>query len=350
MACRGASKRQFSTDLCVFCTSSRRDAVTPAIMRRKIPSTAALTAFEAAARHQSFTKAGAELALTQSAVCRQVGALESFLGVKLFRRGRRGVSLTEAGERYSRSVANRLDEVERDTLDLMAQAGKAAAGAPGGTLELAVVPTFATQWLLPRLAHFAAGHPGITVHFTPRTRPFLFAGSALDAAIHAGDAAWPGTESRFLMRENLIAVASPALLRERPVGHAAELAQRHTLLQSSTRPYAWRQWFESLGVQAEQAMAGPRMELFSMLSQAAAHGLGVALVPQLLVETELASGRLVPVLSHAFFSDRAYSLIYPEHTAEAPVLRAFADWLEAEAARYRAAATLDLGPGSSSAP
>ncbi|MBN8487423.1 MAG: LysR family transcriptional regulator, partial [Burkholderiales bacterium] len=111
-------------------------------MRRKIPSTAALAAFEAAARHQSFTRAAEELSVTQSAVCRQIASLEDFVGVPLFRRGQRGVLLTEAGRRYARSVAARLDAVERDTLDLMAQAGQAA----GGALELAVVPTFATQW------------------------------------------------------------------------------------------------------------------------------------------------------------------------------------------------------------
>lgn len=318
-------------------------------MRRKIPSTAALAAFEAAARHQSFTKAAGELAVTQSAVCRQVGALETFLGVKLFRRSRRGVSLTEAGERYSRSVAARLDEVERDTLDLMSQAGQGGAGAPGGTLELGVVPTFATQWLLPRFAGFVALHPGITVHFTPRTRPFLFADTPQDATLYAGEAVWPGTEARFLMRENLIAVASPRLIAQQPVHSAADLV-RHRLLQSSTRPYAWRHWFESLGVQADNAMAGPRMELFSMLAEAAAQGLGVALVPQVLVETELATGRLQPVLPHAHFSGRSYYLIYPEHKADSPVLSAFAGWLEAQAGAYRRTASLDLGPPAATPP
>ncbi len=301
-------------------------------MRRKLPSTAALAAFEAAARHQSFTKAAVELSVTQSAVCRQIASLEAFLGVALFRRSQRGVGLTEAGQRYSRSVAARLDEVERDTLDLMAQAGQ---GGQGGSLELAVVPTFATQWLLPRLARFQALHPGITVHFTPRTRPFLFAETALDAALHAGDGLWPGTEGRLLMPEPMIPVASPALLKGR-VDWTPEALAALPLLQASTRPYAWRHWFESLGVQVEQDMAGARMELFSMLSEAAVQGLGVALVPRMLVDNELASGRLVQVLQHAFLSDRRYYLLYPEHKAAAPALAAFADWLGAEAARYRA--------------
>jgi len=289
-------------------------------MRRKIPSTAALAAFEAAARHQSFTKAAHELAVTQSAVCRQIATLEDFLGLPLFRRGQRGVLLTDAGHRY--------------TLDLMAQAGL---GDAVGSLELAVVPTFATQWLLPRLAGFQALHPGITVHFTPRTRPFLFEETTLDAAIHPGEALWPGTTGALLMHEQLIAVASPALVAAHPTASAEDVAAL-PLLQASTRPYAWRQWFESLGLKVEHDMAGARMELFSMLSEAAAQGLGAALVPRVLVERELASGRLLQLLAHEHDSGRAYRLIHPPHKGEQPALQAFAAWLRAEAAAYVAGA------------
>jgi DNA-binding transcriptional LysR family regulator len=296
-------------------------------MRRKIPSTAALAAFEAAARHQSYTKAAHELAVTQSAVCRQIASLEEFLGVALFRRGQRGVLLTEAGQRYARSVAARLDEVERDTLDLMSQAGL---GEAVGALELAVVPTFATQWLIPRLAQFQSLHPGITVHLTPRTRPFLFEDTPLDAAIHPGESFWPGTIGQVLMPEHLIAVAAPSLVTRHLAGqlcqNAADVA-RLPLLQASTRPYAWRQWFESQGLKVEHDMAGARMELFSMLTEAAAQGLGAALVPSLLVERELASGRLVQLLPHVQDSGRAYRLIYPAHKAEMPGLMKFQAWL-----------------------
>ena len=296
-------------------------------MRRKIPSTAALAAFEAAARHQSYTKAAHELAVTQSAVCRQIASLEEFLGVALFRRGQRGVLLTEAGQRYARSVATRLDEVERDTLDLMSQAGL---GEALGALELAVVPTFATQWLIPRLAQFQSLHPGITVHLTPRTRPFLFEDTPLDAAIHPGESFWPGTTGQVLMPEHLIAVAAPDLIKRCLAGQACQSAEdvaRLPLMQASTRPYAWRQWFESQGLKVDHDMAGARMELFSMLTEAAAQGLGAALVPSLLIERELANGRLVQLLPHAQDSGRAYRLIYPAHKAEMPGLMTFQGWL-----------------------
>ena len=297
-------------------------------MRRKLPSTGALEAFEAAARHQSFTKAAEELSVTQSAVCRQIAALEGFLDVRLFRRTRRGVTLTDAGLDYSRSVAARLDEVERDTLELMARGGR------GSSIELAVVPTFATRWLLPRLPSFRHAHPDVLVHLSSRTRPFLFADTPFDAAIHAGEtgsAAWPGTERRVLLDEELIAVASPALVAGGPPRTAAAWAAL-PLLQQSTRPYAWRQFFERLGLAVPQAMAGPRMELFSMLAEAAVQGMGATLTPPWFVREEIAQGRLVDIAPRRVHSGRAYELIYPEHKAELPALRAFAHWLGEECA------------------
>ena len=299
-------------------------------MRRKIPSTAALVAFESAARHQSFTRAADELALTQSAVCRQIAGLEEFLGIELFRRSRRGVKLTEAGLAYSRKVAAQLDAVERDTLAAMGQQG-----AQG--LELAVVPTFATQWLVPRLKEFQRLHPEVTVHLTNRTRPFLFADTSFDAAIYFGDGDWSGTEAHYLMPEEPLPVCSPELLGERTQFAAAELASL-PLLQQSTRPYAWRQWFAAQGLNVPRDMSGPRYELFSMLAQAAMHGMGVALIPPFLIQRELDAGLLVPAHPAALLSsDRAYRLMIPERKVESAALRAFRDWLLQAAREYRGA-------------
>ncbi|MCX9154950.1 LysR family transcriptional regulator [Niveibacterium sp. 24ML] len=294
-------------------------------MRRRIPSTAALLAFEAAARHLSFTKAGEELALTQSAICRQIASLEAFLGVALFRRARRGVLLTEAGERYGRQISGRLDAVERDTLELMAGRGL------GGTLELGVVPSFATRWLVPRLVRFHAAHPDITVNLSVRTRPFLFEDSGLDAAITAALAPWPGTEADRLMAETSIAVASPALLGGAAPCSPAAIAAL-PLLQQSTRPYAWRHWFAACGVSVAGDLAGPRYELFSMLAEAAICGGGVALIPPLLIEDELTSGRLVRAAEPQLDDGRAYWLVWPEGSGEGAVMRVFRNWLAGELA------------------
>lgn len=292
-------------------------------MRRKIPSTGALSAFEAAARHSSFTEAARELALSQSAVCRQIAGLEGFLGVKLFRRSRRGVVLSEAGAGYHRLVAKRLDEVERDTLDLMARQGR------GGTLELAVVPTFGTRWLLPRLPDFAGQHPDVTLNLSSRTRPFLFEDTELDAAIYTGDGNWPGAVVTHLMPESMVPVCSPALIAPRKKLTPQQLAQL-PLLQQSTRPYAWRQWFESTGYVPGNELVGPRYELFFMSLQAATVGLGVALVPEYDLGDDLRTGRLVIPVKHTCPSDRAYYLVTPEHKSENPVLGLFRSWLLAQ--------------------
>lgn len=296
-------------------------------MRRKLPSTAALAMFEAAARHQSFTKAAEEMSVTQSAVCRQIGALEAFLGVKLFRRGTRGVTPTEAGAAYGRQIAARLDEVERDTLNLMSSGGQ------GGALELGVVPTFATRWLLPRLTDFNARHPGVTVHLNARTRPFMFDESPMDAAIAAGDGPWPGTRGLFLMREQVVPVASPGYLQGRRRASGEPDWPQCTLLQQSTRPYAWRQWFDSGELRLDGDMSGPRFELFSMLIEAAQLGMGVALVPRILVERELARQTLVLASAHAAPGERGYYLIWPDRNNGNAALSVFSQWLRAEADR-----------------
>ncbi|MFI8482327.1 LysR substrate-binding domain-containing protein [Pseudomonas sp. NPDC078700] len=295
-------------------------------MRRKIPSTTALIAFESAARHQSFTKAAQELALTQSAICRQIAGLEAFLNVELFRRSRRGVVLTEAGASYSRRVASQLDAVERDTLAVIGQQGAI-------TIELAVVPTFGTQWLLPRLKEFQHLHPQVTVNLTNRTRPFLFADTDFDAAIYFGDGDWSGTASYRLMRENSMPVCSPALLDGRKQLSADELATL-PLLQQTTRPYGWRQWFNAQGMAVARDMSGPRYELFSMLAQAAIHEMGIALIPPFLIERELSEDRLIIASPYSYPSEKAYFLIIPERKAESAALQALRDWLIEQTKAY----------------
>lgn len=288
-------------------------------MRRKIPSTTALVSFEAAARHESFTKAAQELSLTQGAICRQIASLEEFLGIELFRRSRRGVRLTEAGLSYSRRVATQLDAVERDTLSVMGQQGT-------NVIELAVVPTFGTQWLIPRLKDFQQQHPEVTVNLTNRTRPFLFADTEFDAAIYFGDADWSGTQSHPLMGENPMPVCSPALLGARSEFSPQEIAEL-PLLQQTTRPYAWRQWFNAQQLNIPRDMTGPRYELFSMLAQAAMHDMGIALIPPFLIQRELDERRLIIASPKALTSTKAYYLMIPERKVESASLQAFRDWL-----------------------
>lgn len=292
-------------------------------MRRRLPSTQALACFEAAARHQSFTRAAQELSLTQGAVSRQVALLQAQLGVALFRRTRHGMALTPAGHDYARRVAQRLTALERDTLDLIGRRGE------GEAVTLACVPTLATRWLIPRLPLLAQDHPHLLLHLEARSRPFLFGDDPIDAAVFAGTpeqaAQWAGTRATLLFAEESLPVCSPALLKGgRSLTPRAIAAL--PLLQPSTRPQAWRQWFDRQGVQAEGAMAGPRYELFSMQAAAAECGLGVALVPRLLVEQELARGSLVVACDRPVQGERSYWFVQPDLPERAPVADLLA-WL-----------------------
>ena len=298
-------------------------------MRRKLPSTQTLACFEAAARHRSLTRAAQELALTQGAVSRQLGQLEEFLGVKLFRRAQHGIALTPAGEDYARNVSLRLDALERDALDLMGRQGQ------GESVTLAAVPTFATRWLIPRLARLAREQPDLNVHIAARTRPFLFADNEFDGALYAGTPQqleqWAGTHATLLLQEEVGPVCSPALLKGRHAVTPRALANL-PLLQQSTRPDAWRDWFTAQRVEAPKAMAGPRYELFSMQVAAASCGMGVALLPTLLIQAELAAKTLVPACEGGAITRRAYYLVQPEQ-AERAAVTALRQWLLKEAGR-----------------
>lgn len=294
------------------------------IMRRKIPSLQALACFEAAARHQSYTRAAQELALTQGAVSRQLTALEDFVGVALFKRTRHGVTLTQRGRDYAAQVALRLQALEQDTLDVMSTQGR------GSVLHLAAVPTFATRWLIPRLPELKRLHPDLTVHIETRTRPFMFADTPFDCALFAGTPEqvdqWAGTLATRLLEEVVLPVCHPSLLPGQDGGTPEALAEL-PLLQQSTRPDAWRQWLEAQGVAAPHALSGARFELFSMTVAAAVHGMGLALVPRLLITQELARGDLVVACDRPLANQRAYYLVRPDGPDTTPATQIFLDWL-----------------------
>lgn len=301
-------------------------------MRRKIPSTASLIAFESASRHQSFTLAGDELALTQSAVGRQIASLEDLIGVKLFRRTRRGVALTTAGLEYSKIVRHRLREVENDAIEI------ASRNEGGGSVELGVVPTFATHWLIPRLSSFYASHPDVKVNLHVKTRPFLFSESGLDATIYAGQGGWPGTNADILLNEPMAVVCAPQLIGRRKKLTHTEISTL-PLIQMTTRPDAWRKWFLAHGVIADNDHAGLQVELFSMAVQAAVNGLGVALIPDYVVQNEINAGTLCAPVQNSFASGRAYYLISPEDSDRSAPLILFRDWLIQEAVKSQSSLT-----------
>ena len=288
----------------------------------------ALIAFESAARHQSFTRSADELALTPSAIGRQIAALEEYVGLPLFNRVKRRVSLTEVGEAYAKQVRENLDRIERDTLAVATRRGA------DGTLELAVIPTFATRWLIPRLPQFYAQHRHITLNLTTRAEPFLFTDTPFSAAIHFGNPVWPGTIAHHRFGEEMVPVCSPQLLDGATTLAPADLA-RLPLIHQSARPDAWRQWLLQARVHDVDSMSGQRYELFSMLVEAARAGLGVALVPRFFVLAELANRELVIPNEMSVRNDKGYYLVYPEAKQNAPLLQPFKEWLLGIARAYR---------------
>ena len=296
----------------------------------KIPNVGALMAFEAAARHESFTHAAKELFLTESAVSRQIATLESNLGVRLFVRSRQRVMLTRAGRLYSTQVRRSLETLDRDTLSIIAH------GSGGGYLELAVLPTFASQWLIPRLKDFNDRHPDVRVNMGVRTDLFSFEESHFEAAIHYGKPTWPGTSADYLFGEEVVAICSPKLVAK-PVKKVQELLA-YPLLHSTTRPHAWTQWFSALGVEDNSTMHGVRYELHTMLVAAAAAGLGIALVPKFFVEGRLQQlGIVIPFeTTRPVASDAAYYLVYPTALSHGKPLDVFRTWLLDQAGTWAA--------------
>jgi LysR family transcriptional regulator, glycine cleavage system transcriptional activator len=294
----------------------------------RLPSTTALACFEAAARLQSFTRAAAELALTQAAVSRQIIGLEARLGVQLFERRPAGLQLTAAGRTWLEDVRPALRQIERATAQLSTLKGK------GGRLNLSVASSLCNHWLIPRLPGFTRAHPEITLNIATRVGPADFSAGVLDASLEFGDGAAShglGLRSWPVLALDVAPVASPTWVR----AHSAVLGPgtpSAALIHHSTLPEAWPGWFAAACRQAPHGPVGPRHDLMSMALQAALAGMGVALLPAFMTTPALASGQL-RALSRVFWrAVRAYHLVMPEAAAERPALRSLRDWLLAEAA------------------
>jgi DNA-binding transcriptional LysR family regulator len=204
--------------------------------RRFLPSTSALAAFDSVAKLGSFSAAANELNLTQGAISRQISLLEDQLGVKLFDRNNRGVELTSIGRDYAKGIGDALATIRTLSLEAMAKAEDTH-------LRLAILPTFGTRWLMPRIPDFLQKHPSIIIDFATRIGQFDFESSGLDAAIHIGEPNWPGTDCQFLMQEMVVPVCSPAFCAIIPCRGRKNASM--PLFDMASRPRAWEHWFAS---------------------------------------------------------------------------------------------------------
>lgn len=293
--------------------------------RRLLPPVTALASFEAAAKYESFSKAGTDVGLTQSAISRQIRLLEDWLQLPLFRRVGRGVELTAQGSAYAEAIAPALNKIRAAT-------AQAIDRRPDHQLNIATLPSFGMRWFMPRLTNFAARHPDIVIDVAARSYAFDFKSEQFDGAIHFGFPDWPDASHDFLFREEAVPVCSPDRLAQFPINNAADVLG-WPLLSQTSRPSAWTEWFHSNGVDAEIPTPVATIEHFLMLSQAAVAGSGIALIPKFLIVPELESGVLTSPLPHSFYSEKAYYFVYPETNDIKPALAQLRDWLLLEATR-----------------
>ena len=296
---------------------------------RRLPPLAAIRAFEAAARHENFTLAAAELGMTQAAVSYQIKLLEDRLAMPLFRREKRRVVLTEAGRRAAATVTQALDAIDGAFAQLRAE--------DQGMLAVSTSQTFANTWLAWRLGGFQMAHPEMAVRLLVNDALADFAAEDLDVAIRAGLGPWPGLDADLLMRIDFTPMCSPEFL-DRHGGSIALADLIHLPLISPHDPW-WQAWLHEAGVKVPDGRVRPGVRMDSQANEgnAAMAGLGVAMLTPFFWRNDMAQGRLVRLFDQLSTRGYAYWLVAPEHRRNVPKIKRFREWLLAEVAKDLAA-------------
>lgn len=288
----------------------------------RLPTLNALRAFEAAGRHLSFTRAAEELHVTQAAISHQIKSLEAQLGIRMFRRGPRGLLLTDAGQFYLPEVREAFQRLTAATERLLEDEAR-------GAITVSVLPSFAARWLVPRLSRFREVEPDIEVRVSADDRLADFDRDDIDVAIRYGRGDYPSLRADRFLTEELFPVCSPALLARAPLSRPEDLGH-HTLLHDDMR-MDWAMWLMAAGVEGVDPRRGPSFNDSSMVLQAAVDGQGVALGRSALALDDLTAGRLVRPFTFSLPAEYAYYIVCPERTAERPSIRAFREWLLTQA-------------------
>jgi LysR family glycine cleavage system transcriptional activator len=290
-----------------------------------LPPLAAVRAFEAAARLGSFTKAAAELGMTQAAVSYQVKLLEDRLGAPLFLRLPKRVALSEAGKRLATPVSEAFQRLEA--------AFAAMRETNEGVLSVTAIMSFANNWLVPRLGTFQLAHPDIAVRLDTSQHLVDFSREEVDVGIRGGRGSWPGLKAHLLMPTEFTPLCSPALLaRAGKLDSPADLLRLPLL---DWRDEWWRQWFALAGIADPKPAPHPTIELESqvLLGQAAMAGQGVAILTPAYFAADIAAGRLVQPFDLVGRSESSFWLVYPQERQSSPKIRAFRDWILKEVGR-----------------
>ncbi len=292
-------------------------------MRRYLPSLSSLQAFESAATHLSFTRAGDELGLTQSGVSRQIGKLEQQLGIRLFERFGPRLVLTDAGKAYANAITGILEDLEEASID--AVRGSRAQDA----LQIGIQDSLASRWLVPRMKDFLSRHPDLRFNMLPLRSETDIEDQNLDVAVMRGRGAWPNMVTSQLIVENVAVVAAPSLIApgaELPLDHH----NRYLKIQNAHRPDSWLRWMEAKRAEHQGPISGPRFSQTTMVIEAALAGIGLAVLPVFMIEDHLESGRLHLPFGSAVPSGFSYYLVYPERRGVSKSVLRFRDWIAVE--------------------
>ena len=291
-------------------------------MTARLPSLNGLRAFEAAARHLSFTLAASELNVTQTAISHQIRRLEEELGIRLFVRQNRALALTAEARDYLPGVRAAFNDLRLATDRLLRKDDDKV-------LTVSTLASLAAKWLLPRLTDFQEHHPGIDVRITTSTSLVDFQRDNVDAAIRYGRGQWPGLRADWLMADELFPVCSPSLLRgDKPLRCPEDLKSHMLLHTSNANSDDWRLWLTAAGQPADIArQPGITFDMIFMTIQAAIDGIGVAMGRTSYVRDDIAKGRLVVPFKIALPADAGFYLVAPEGRREAPKLAAFREWM-----------------------
>lgn len=293
-------------------------------MARNLPPLNALKSFEAAARHESFTRAAEELSVTQGAVSHQVKALEAELGLRLFHRERQRLVITEAGRQYLLVVRDAFDRIAVGTERLLQRQ-------QAGVLTVSTSPDFAAKWLVHRLGRFAQAYPDIELRVSASLHHVDFAREDVDVAVRHGDGNWPGLDAVRLCAEHLFAVCSPKLVSaRRRIAQPTDVLQFPLLHLDDRKP--WARWFAAAGLAAPEISPGTVLNRPSMVIDAAVDGQGVALARTTLAAWDLINGQLIRPLDLMLRLSKCYWIVCPKATSSLPKIATFRDWLLAEAA------------------
>ena len=299
---------------------------------RPLPPLDLLRGFESAARHLSFTRAAAELFLTQSAVSRQIQALEEFVGVALFERRHKALVLTEAGQAYYRTVGAALGELREATRKLRESR-------TGHVLTVTTTVSFASIWLVPRLMRFRKEHPGVDVRIAATHEVVDMEREGIDLAIRDCPADRVPAGSTFLVGENLAPVCAPEYLQEakaqkRALTKPSDL--RHHVLLNLHDPtgrwpwLSWAAWLEAHGIEEFSPSATLTFDQYDQVIQAALHGQGVAIGRMTLAEQHIRRKQLVPLFGRAQRVQRGFHAVYARNAQARPEVRQFVEWLQRE--------------------